>query len=92
MTEVTLLDAVTWGFFILTGAGLWYLLLERLYREGLRSNRRSQCPPHDWIEVYRDGETMGEYIFDGLKCIKCSQRPGGLRNGESWNFPPLTPP
>ena len=92
MTEMTPLGAITVGLILLIGIGMWHGLLKWLSRGDFWTNRRSQCPPHEWIEVYRDGEKVGEYIFDGLKCIKCSQRPGGLRNGESWNFPTLTPP
>ena len=91
MTEWTLLDAVTLLLFFLMGFGLWGMLLEWLYWGARRQVKRSQCPPHEWEQVYRDGPKVGEYIFDGLKCSKCHQRPGGMQNGESWNLP-ITPP
>ena len=92
MTELTLLDIVTFSLLVLMILGLWGMLLEWLDLGDRRRIRVSQCPPHDWHHQYVDDD-KGGFEYKGLRCGKCKRSPDGLINGESWQWPNRpTPP
>lgn len=84
---MTFLDVVTMVLVILLAFGLWGMFLEWLNRGDKRTNRESQCPPHEWYEYFVDDPSHPTgYRHAGLKCGKCKNVPGA-RPWVAWRWP-----